>query len=68
MNDADSAFRSGEVFVQGHFAGILKETEDGYSFAYDSNYLESGRPAVSLTIPLQNAPFFSETLFKFSEI
>ena len=65
MNDTGTALRRGEVFVQGRYAGMVEETEDGYSFAYDSGYLEANGPAVSLTIPLQEEPFFSETLFPF---
>ena len=65
MNDAGTALRRGKVFVQGRYAGMVEETEDGYSFAYDSGYLEANGPAVSLTIPLQEEPFFSETLFPF---
>ena len=65
MNDTGTALRRGEVFVQGRYAGMVEETEGGYSFAYDSGYLEANGPAVSLTIPLQEEPFFSETLFPF---
>ena len=65
MNDTGTALRRGKVFVQGRYAGMVEETEDGYSFAYDSGYLETNGPAVSLTIPLQEEPFFSETLFPF---
>ena len=65
MNDTGTALRRGEVFVQGRYAGMVEETEDGYSFAYDSGYLEANGPAVSLTIPLREEPFFSETLFPF---
>ena len=65
MNDTGTALRRGKVFVQGLYAGMVEETEDGYSFAYDSGYLEANGPAVSLTIPLREEPFFSETLFPF---
>ena len=65
MNDTGTALRRGKVFVQGRYAGMVEETEDGYSFAYDSGYLEANGPAVSLTIPLREEPFFSETLFPF---
>ena len=65
MNDTGTALRRGKVFVQGRYAGMVEETEDGYSFAYDSGYLEANGPAVSLTIPLQEEPFFSEPLFPF---
>ena len=65
MNDTGTALRRGEVFVQGRYAGMVEETEDGYSFSYDNGYLEANGPAVSLTIPLREEPFFSETLFPF---
>ena len=65
MNDTGTVLRRGKVFVQGRYAGMVEETEDGYSFAYDSGYLEANGPDVSLTIPLQEEPFFSETLFPF---
>ena len=65
MNDTGTALRRGKVFVQGRYAGMVEETEDGYSFSYDSGYLEANGPAVSLTIPLREEPFFSETLFPF---
>ena len=32
--------RIGEVFIRNIFAGILKETDDGYSFIYDEDYLK----------------------------
>ena len=65
MNDTETAFRRGRVFVQGNYAGMLEEVEDGYTFTYHSAYLKANGPAVSLTIPLREEPFFSETLFPF---
>lgn len=65
MNDTGTAFRRGRVFVQGNYAGMLEEVEDGYTFTYHSAYLKANGPAVSLTIPLREEPFFSETLFPF---
>ena len=48
------AYRTALVFVRKVFAGILKETDEGYSFSYDRKYLESEKPlAVSLTLPLR---------------
>ena len=44
------AFRAGFVYVEDCYAGTLSETEDGYRFAYDADYLSSENPrAVSLT-------------------
>jgi len=47
-------------------AGILEETDDGYTFSYDDEYL--ARPDakhVSLTLPLSSTPSHSTTMFPF---
>lgn len=60
------AYRTAYVYVRDTFAGILKETDSGYSFVYDDDYLASKNPtAVSLTLPLQKEEFTSKTLFAF---
>ena len=60
------AYRTAYVYVREIFAGILKETDYGYSFAYDDDYLRSANPtAVSLTLPLQEEEYTSKTLFAF---
>ena len=48
-------------------AGVLTEQAPGrgYVFAYDSAYLTSGAAPVSVTLPLQSAPYESESLFPF---
>lgn len=46
--------------------GLLKETDEGYEFQYDAEYLASGSPAaVSLTLPLTDRPYKSPILFPF---
>ena len=35
----ESEYRKGYVYIQSHFAGIIAETEEGYTFAYDKDYL-----------------------------
>ena len=61
-----SEYRRAQVFVQGNFAGILCETEDGYEFAYDTEYLNSSNALpVSITLPLSDVRFRSTTLFPF---
>ena len=58
--------RKAKVFVQSEFAGILSETDDGYTFAYNEDYLaKENAVAVSLTMPLQEVSFFSSVLFPF---
>lgn len=55
------AYRTAYVYVRNILAGILKETDLGYSFIYDSNYLKSEKPtAVSLTLPLQTEEYVSK--------
>ncbi len=54
------------VYVRDQFAGFLQETDEGYCFAYDPEYLEAkNASAVSLTLPLRAAPYTSPTLFPF---
>ncbi|MBQ7172941.1 MAG: HipA N-terminal domain-containing protein [Clostridia bacterium] len=60
------AFRKAYVYVRNVFAGILSETDSGYLFAYDEEYLKSETAsAVSLTLPLASTPYTSGTLFPF---
>ena len=59
-------FRKAHVYVRNIFAGVLSETDEGYSFSYASDYLsrdDSG--AVSLTLPLTEQTYTSKTLFPF---
>lgn len=58
--------RSAKVFVRDSFAGTLSETDEGYLFIYDTDYLSSASPsAVSLTMPLSEEPYRSKTIFPF---
>ena len=58
--------RSVEVWMRDSLAGILSETEEGYSFVYDEAYLEmEGARPVSLTLPLSGKAFESTILFPF---
>ena len=60
------AFRTAFVYVRNIFAGTLAETDFGYSFSYDKDYLKSDNAAaVSLTLPLSDEPYISRTLFPF---
>ena len=55
------AYRTAYVYVRDTFAGILKETDSGYSFIYDIDYLKSENPtAVSLTLPIQKEEYTSK--------
>ncbi len=58
--------RKGKVFIQDVYAGVISETDDGYEFVYNADYLN--RPdcvAASLTLPLSDQVYHSNTLFPF---
>ena len=60
------AYRTAYVFVRDAFAGTLKETDAGYSFVYDNEYLMSeAATAVSLTLPMRVEEYTSKILFPF---
>lgn len=60
------AFRTAYVYIRNVFAGELCETDEGYSFSYDEQYLNSeNTSAVSLTLPLSEKTYTSKTLFPF---
>ncbi len=59
-------FRTAYVYVRNTFAGILAETDEGYSFSYDAEYLSRDNAgAVSLTLPHSKETYTSKTLFSF---
>ena len=61
-----SAYRKATVYVRDRLAGFLSETDNGYRFAYDAEYLTLQDAAlVSLTLPLREAPYESNVLFPF---
>ncbi len=58
--------RQAEIKINDVLAGWLTQDENGYNFIYDKKYLQSNNPEpVSLTMPLQEAPFVSKVLFPF---
>ena len=61
-----NVLREAGVYVRDCFAGVIRETDEGYCFTYDPDYLKGDRPApVSLTLPLREEPYLSRTLFPF---
>ncbi len=59
-------YRTATVKVKNQLAGILAETETGYSFQYDPEYLKaSNAEPASLTLPLRLEPYTSKVLFPF---
>ena len=62
----ESEYRKGNVYIQNRFAGIIAETEEGYIFVYDKEYLKrEDKVAVSLTLPLRSEPYETTILFPF---
>lgn len=61
-----SIMRTAYVYVRNIFAGTLCETDEGYSFSYDENYMQRDDASmVSLTLPLDQQMYYSKTLFSF---
>ena len=55
------------VYVNNEKAGLLTEDAPGkgYTFVYDSDYINSDGPAVSVTLPKRTKPYKLECLFPF---
>ena len=59
-------FRTACVYIRSIYAGVLCETDEGYTFSYDEQYLNrEDASAVSLTLPLSERIYTSKTLFPF---
>lgn len=58
--------RKGRVLFKNRSSGIIEETETGYRFTYDREYLsgDDARP-ISVTLPLRTEPFAARVLFPF---
>ena len=59
-----STSRKAKVYYKDELAGILKETERGYVFHYDNDFIKKNIP-ISVSLPVQEGPFESEKLFPF---
>ncbi|MGI6433006.1 MAG: HipA N-terminal domain-containing protein [Sphaerochaetaceae bacterium] len=60
------AYRTAQVYIHNIPAGILKETDQGYTFTYDPEYLRrNDATSVSLTLPLTDRSYLSTTMFPF---
>ncbi len=58
--------RAAKVFYKDTLAGIIVETEEGYTFQYDKLYIENAlAKPISLTLPIQEAAYTSKVLFPF---
>ena len=60
------AERVGFVYVQNRYAGKIEETDEGYRFSYDKQYMmDPCSLPVSLTMPLAKECYESNVLFPF---
>ena len=58
--------RYGLVYFNDVLCGKITETDDGYLFEYEKDYLENpNSAAISLTMPLSNEPYLSNILHPF---
>lgn len=58
--------RQAQVYYKNEFAGIIRESDEGFIFQYDAEYLKSAQSKpVSLTLPLQQKAFNSKVMFPF---
>lgn len=58
--------RIGYIYYDGNYAGILRESDTGYYFIYDSLYLEKGTP-IGFNFPFSEMSYYSSTLFSLFE-
>lgn len=58
--------RTGYVYYDKTFCGILVQNDDGFLFSYEDAYFTNptSKP-ISLTMPLKNKTYFSGVLFPF---
>ena len=55
-----------KIYNHNLFVGVLTEDENGYTFQYDADYLQSlDAEAISLTLPLSSKPYNEKILFPF---
>ena len=61
-----SEYRKGIIYIQNYCAGSISETDEGYTFSYNADYLQKEKaPLVSLTLPLRDTEYRSTILFPF---
>ena len=66
MTRSETGFRFGKVYVQSRYAGVIEETDEGYLFTYDTEYLNSENPLpVCINMPCREEGYESEVLFPF---
>jgi len=58
--------RQGKVYIKDTEAGIVWESEEGYGFEYNENYIKNPLEGpVSQTLPVRKEPYVSTTMIPF---
>lgn len=61
--------RQASIYHSDRLAGVLTEDENGYTFQYDSQYLQLDEvEPISLTMPLTEESYHSMILFPFCQV
>lgn len=56
--------RKGKVLYKNELAGYISETDEGYIFQYDLDFLKKGI-AISVSLPVSSTPYRAKELFPF---
>ena len=56
--------RKAQVFYKNELAGFITETQNGYTFQYDHEFLKKNIP-ISISLPPREEPYISKELFPF---
>lgn len=58
--------RKGNVYFKDTLCGVIQETDEGYSFTYEKEYLDNvNAEPISQTLPLTSLTYQSKTFFSF---
>ncbi len=58
--------KQGNVYYKSILAGKISETDDGFVYQYDTQYLSRADACpISLTLPLRKEPYVSQVMFPF---
>jgi len=60
----EKILRKGDVYLREDLAGHLLETDGGYVFQYDENFLRKNI-SISVSLPPRKEPYLSAELFPF---
>ncbi|MBI4650756.1 HipA N-terminal domain-containing protein [Candidatus Desantisbacteria bacterium] len=58
--------RKANIFFKEKLAGLLEETEKGFRFTYDANFLDNKTP-ISISLQIRKEPYENTELFSFFE-